>query len=159
MNSGYPREVQLGRFRDIVFFDTEFEALEDSDPRLPRLVCVQWCTLSDPTPRIARWDDARAIFEGWIRDPAILLAGLFVEVDTRICARTYGLEREVWEAYEAGRVSCVFLREKMIDLARPGEVRWSDEAGEDDDDREEVAQRGRPRFRYVQKMRWNAAAR
>ena len=83
----------IGRFRDVVFFDTEFEALEDSDPRLPRLVCVQWCTLHDPTPRITRWDEAREIFEGWIRDPSLLLAGLYVEVDTRICARTYGLER------------------------------------------------------------------
>ena len=148
----------IGRFRDVVFFDTEYEALEDDDPRLPRLVCVQWCTLLDPTPRLARWDEAREIFEGWIRDPRILLAGLYVEADTRICARTYGLEREVWAAYEDGRVSCAFLREKMIDLARPGEVRWSDEAGEDDDRDEAPSPSKGRRFRYVLKLRWNAAA-
>ena len=150
---------QIGRFRDVVFFDTEFEALEDSDPRLPRLVCVQWCTLRDSTPRLARWDEARAIFAGWLADESLLLAGLYVEADTRICARTYGLEAEVWRAYEHGRISCVFLREKMIDLARPGAVRWSDDAGDEDDERDEApAPKPGRRFRYVQKLRWSAAA-
>lgn len=119
-------------------------------------MCVQWCE-DDGPPQIALPDrEMGERFRDWVEDPGTLIVGYYAEVDLAICARTFGLEKEVERAYMAGRISCGALREKLIDLARPGEMRWSnDPRYRDPEDPEEKGAKG---YCYVYRVRENRLA-
>ncbi len=116
-------------------FDTETFATRPG-LKAPPLVCLthQSATGLEVVggPQIVHGNDpaARVVFEDAIRDPEVMITGHFVAYDTVVCAARWpDLIPEIFAAYDANRVTCTMLREKLFDIAT-GQFRgFPDEKG------------------------------
>ncbi len=146
-------------FKRAISFDCEWSTQTEE------LVCVQYCEIDLRKMRRgvgrvlhARDPQTGTIVRGWLKDSETLLVGLWTHVDTWAIANRWGLWRQVEEAYKARRIGDVATREKLVHLARPGEIKiaYLGEAvtGEDqpDDDYDDGGQRkGRKMIKVVRK--------
>lgn len=67
----------------------------------------------------ARDPECAETLEKWLRDPSIQLVGQYVAYDLSIiCASWPRLMPLVFEALEAGRITCTRIRQKLIDIAK-----------------------------------------
>jgi DNA polymerase I len=114
----------------IVCLDTETPAMRPG-VQLPRIVCTTYTTIDDSwniaPPRILDERDGVNALAGWLSDPSVHLVGAETAFDM-LCPVTsagqhpYGdgsshLLGLVVDAYDAGRVHDVFIRQKLLDLA------------------------------------------
>lgn len=101
----------------IIAFDTETGLIRPG-MQCPELVCVSW---ADGPERagLLHWSEAIPHIEGWLRDPDTLLVGHNVAYDLGVlCAHEPRLFPLVFEALEAGRITCTMLRAQLQDCAR-----------------------------------------
>lgn len=101
----------------VIAFDTETGLIRPG-LQSPELVCVTW---ADGPERagILHWSEAIPHVEGWLRDPHTFLVGHNTAFDlTVLCAHAPHLFPLVFDALEAGRITCTMLRAQLQDCAR-----------------------------------------
>ncbi len=109
-----------------VAFDTETHLLKGTKINAkttitsllaPRMVCLSWSDASGA----GLFDRERGLdwLERQLKDPEVLLVGANTVYDMAVCAADRPrLLQLVFDAYAAGRVRCVQLRQKLIDIAK-----------------------------------------
>jgi hypothetical protein len=103
---------------EIVGIDTETFKFGQGE-MAPKVVCLSWALGGDAG--VVRRQDAferlRAILGAAIEGQATIV-GAFVAYDARCCMRTFPeLAPLWWQAYAAGHVEDVLIREKLVDIA------------------------------------------
>lgn len=100
----------------VIAFDTETGLIRPG-MQAPELVCVTW---ADGPERagILHWSEAVPHLAEWLRDPSTLLVGHNTAYDLAvICQHDPRLLPLVFEALEAGRITCTMLRAQLQDCA------------------------------------------
>lgn len=101
-----------------IAYDSETVPFADGD-RAPALVCIQWQELPDPAaPRrlLTRRGGAIGQLRRFLVDPDVTLVGHNIAYDMAVACRE-GLVVEVFAAYEAGRVLCTWVYERLGEIA------------------------------------------
>ena len=100
----------------VIAFDTETGLIRPG-MQAPELVCVTW---ADGPERagILHWSEAVPHLAEWLRDPSTLLVGHNTAYDLAvICQHDPRLLPLVFDALEAGRITCTMLRAQLQDCA------------------------------------------
>lgn len=104
---------------ELVAYDTETRATSPGC-KAPPMACLTWQARGDERPSIVHGTDprARALYEGWVRNPNVHLVGHFIAYDNAVAAAAWpDLIPEIFAAYEAGRMHDTMIREKLWDIA------------------------------------------
>lgn len=113
----------------IFAFDTETRKTSPGC-KAPPMACLTWKRDGDSAPSIVHAKDARRVFETALRDPATTFTGHFIAFDMTVCAAAWpDLLPEIFDAYDADRVTCTMLREKLFDIATGKYRGFPDENG------------------------------
>ncbi len=119
----YSNALELGsplaHFYMHVFFDTETGPI-DRGRLAPKIVCVSYSIEGDTGLRTGA--EARALVDGWLRSADMLVAHNASFDMAAICATWPELLPLVFAAYEAGRVECTMLRQRLADIASTGRL-------------------------------------
>ena len=95
--------------------DSETEAFSPGD-MAPRLVCYQWQPLGGVPSLLTRRGGALRQILQHLEDPTITLVGHNIAYDAAVWCRE-GLVRQVFAAYEAGRIRCTHVFERLGEIA------------------------------------------
>lgn len=87
--------------------------------RAPPITCVQVCDAITRKAEIVHVTEAHDVVEDLLGDPGYRIVGQFIAYDMAcVCAEWPDLTERVFAAYEAGRVSCTKIRQRLADAAR-----------------------------------------
>lgn len=88
------------------------------DNMAPPLVCLTWQADGDAEPHIVSHIDAEPMLRAWLLDPNVTLAAHNASYDVAVCMARYpALTPLFYAAYDADRVTCTNVREKLLDNA------------------------------------------
>lgn len=81
----------------------------------PPMVCTSWSY--GEKPRIERVDGCLELWRAWLSDPLTVLVLINAAFDMAVvCATFPELQDLVLEAYEAGRIRCLMLEQRQLDI-------------------------------------------
>lgn len=111
--------------RRLIGFDTETHLIQPGQA-FPRMVCLSYHDEAGGSGLVSR-DDARAVVEAWLADPDVTLIAHNAAFDVGIFAAEWpDLLAPLWDAYEAGRIRCTEIRQRLLDVAL-GVFRWDED--------------------------------
>lgn len=100
----------------VIAFDTETERFRPGC-MAPELACLTWCEQGDE-PSIVHWSEAQDIFWSWLSRGDVVLTGANTAYDTAVlCSNFPDLMSLIFTAYDEDRITCIQLRERLIDNA------------------------------------------
>lgn len=110
----------------VVTFDTETFPIS-ADAVLPKGVCLSLATREGSeeirTAVYGNGDDIEGTFRGLLEDPDILLVGHTTSYDLGVIHKSYpSLTTLIFDALEAGRVTCTRIREKLLNVSDFGKL-------------------------------------
>lgn len=116
---------------NVIAFDTETEKTRPGC-KAPPMACLTFHAKGEEKPSIVHGRDpaARRLFVEWIESTKVTLAGHFTAYDMGVAAVAWpDLIPAIFDAYEADRVECTMLREKLWDIALGTFRGYADEKG------------------------------
>lgn len=101
----------------LIAFDTETERFRPGC-MAPELACMTTCEPHTGQPLLWHWTEIEDCVRHWLREDDVILTGANTAYDTAcLCSNFPDLIPDIFEAYDRDQITCIQLREQLIDNA------------------------------------------